>query len=86
MIYCELHKDLTEEESDDCPLCLCMREKAQIILKYGERIKTLESFVRDVAEVLLFYAERGGGRAKDLYKSVLVQEILNKAACYEVKF
>ena len=42
MEYCRLHKDLTEEEGDGCPLCESMREKASVVDRWADDRKKLQ--------------------------------------------
>jgi hypothetical protein len=47
-------------------------------------LSALKSLVREMAETLLFYSERGGGRARDLYRHPLTQRVLDEVGYYEV--
>ena len=62
------------------------------MLKWKKRANHLESelsalktLIRMMAETLLFYSERGGGRARDLYRHPLTQQVLDESGYYEVK-
>ena len=50
-----------------------------------EELTALKTLIRMMAETLLFYSERGGGRARDLYRHPLTQQVLDEAGYYEVK-
>jgi hypothetical protein len=52
MEYCELHKDLNDEEGDNCPLCECMNEKAETVGRLGIRLSNLQDLLQKSVKLL----------------------------------
>jgi hypothetical protein len=67
MKYCELHKDLGDEEGDGCPLCECMNNKAKTINRLGIERYALWGLLQEATEIVRakvksnpWPAEKGG--------------------------
>lgn len=52
MEYCDLHKDLSDEEGEGCPLCECLRSKREAIIRVSNKLRLLKTQLSQQADLI----------------------------------
>ena len=82
-IDCYYEDEVVDNDPYFCPIC--KRDCCVHFIDTLNQLSALKTLIRMMAETLLFYSERGGGRARDLYRHPLTQQVLDESGYYEVK-